>query len=96
MKASLLAIACLTVLIALGTTSCSQEAEANSHSQKYCPVMSGNKINPDIYVDADGKRIYVCCPDCIATIKADPAKYISQLEADGVILEDAPAADTQE
>jgi YHS domain-containing protein len=58
--------------------------------QTTCPVMGG-KINPKLYVDADGKRIYVCCRGCIAAIRKDPAKYISKLEGDGVVLEDVPA-----
>ncbi len=90
MKASLLTAACLLVLMAIGTTSCSQEAEANSHTQQYCPVMTGNEIDEDLYVDANGKRIYVCCSACIEAVKADPAQFIGKLEADGVVLEDAP------
>ena len=92
MKASILAMACLAALITLGTTSCSQDAEASSTSQKYCPVMGNNKIDPDMYVDVEGKRIYVCCSACIEPIKDDPAKYISALEAKGIVLEEAPAA----
>lgn len=59
--------------------------------QTLCPVMN-RPINPKLYVDVEGKRIYVCCPGCIAAVKADPAKYIQALEAQGVTLEAAPAA----
>ncbi len=59
--------------------------------QTLCPVMSGNPINKDLFVDAEGKRIYVCCKGCIGTIKKNPAKYIKQMEADGIVLETAPA-----
>lgn len=53
--------------------------------QTICPVMGG-AINTNLYVDYDGKRIYVCCKGCIETVKKDPAKYIRELEAAGVTL----------
>lgn len=63
------------------------------NQQKICPVM-GNEVNKKLFVDANGKRIYVCCGGCIATVKKDPAKYIAQMEKDGVVLEKSPAADS--
>jgi len=54
--------------------------------QAECPVMGG-AINKKLYVDHDGKRVYVCCKGCIAPVKKDAAKYIKALEADGVTLE---------
>ena len=59
-------------------------------AQTTCPVMEGNLINKELYADVEGKRIYVCCGGCIAKIKEDPKKYITKLEAAGVVLEDAP------
>lgn len=53
--------------------------------QTICPVMGG-EVNKNLYVDYDGKRIYVCCKGCIETVKKDPAKYIRELEAAGVTL----------
>ena len=53
--------------------------------QTTCPVMGG-KINSKLFVDTDGKRIYVCCPGCVAAIKKDPAKYIKKLEDGGVTV----------
>ena len=57
--------------------------------QTRCPVMDG-KINKSLYADVNGKRIYVCCPGCIDKIKADPARYIKKLEAQGIALDDTP------
>lgn len=54
--------------------------------QTLCPV-KGTKINKAVYVDADGKRIYLCCKGCVDKVKADPSKYISKLESEGVTLE---------
>jgi hypothetical protein len=65
-------------------------AFAEGKAQTTCPVMKGNPVNPSLYVDAEGYRIYVCCGGCVGAVKADPAKYIAQLQAEGVELEKAP------
>ena len=46
-----------------------------------CPVM-GNEVDPDVFVDHEGRRIGFCCPPCIPTFKADPAKYIKKVDAE--------------
>lgn len=51
-------------------------------AQTTCPVMGGT-INKELYVDKDGKRIYVCCEACIEKLKADFAKYEAKLEEMG-------------
>ncbi|MDD2519922.1 MAG: hypothetical protein AB7V22_07915 [Kiritimatiellia bacterium] len=66
-------------------------AFAEGKPQTTCPVMKGNPVSSQSqYVDVEGYRIYVCCGGCIGAIKADPAKYIAQMQADGVELETAP------
>jgi hypothetical protein len=61
--------------------------------QTTCPVMKGAPVNSESqYVDAEGYRIYVCCGGCVGAVKADPAKYIAQLQAEGIELEKAPVA----
>lgn len=60
-------------------------------AQTTCPVMGG-AIDKSKFVDYDGKRIYVCCGGCIATIKKNPAKYVKKLEAEGITLDKAEAA----
>lgn len=92
MKRRYIATALLAVLVAIGTASCSKEADTTPGKQTTCPVMRGEKINPDLYVDAKGRRIYACCPGCIVQIKAAPEKYISQMEAEGIVLEKVPAS----
>ena len=49
--------------------------------QKICPVMGG-KIDPDLYYTYKGKKIYVCCPGCIAAIKKNPEKYLKKVQKD--------------
>lgn len=53
--------------------------------QTECPIMDG-AIDKALYVDHDGKRIYVCCEGCVAPVGKDPAKYIRDMEAAGVAL----------
>lgn len=58
--------------------------------QTVCPVMGG-AINTNIYVDHEGKRIYFCCGGCPAEFKKNPKKYIAQLEAANIVLDQAGA-----
>ena len=69
---------------------------AEGKPQTTCPVMKGSPVNQSLYVDAEGYRIYVCCGGCVAAVKADPAKYVAQLRAEGVELEHAPEAPKEE
>lgn len=52
---------------------------AEAIAQKTCPVMGG-PINPDIYVDHEGRRVYFCCQACVAKFKANPEKYLAKLD----------------
>jgi len=59
------------------------------NAQKLCPVMN-EPINPNLYVDFEGKRIYVSCTHSLDIVKANPKKFVRQLEAEGITLEPAP------
>lgn len=61
--------------------------------QTICPVL-GEAINKDLFVDYQGKRIYVCCNMCVQSVKADPEKYIRKMEAEGITLDKTPEAAT--
>ena len=60
--------------------------------QTVCPIMGG-QVNPSIYADANGKRVYFCCNGCPASFKKDPAKYIAKMESEGITLDKTPAGD---
>ncbi len=62
--------------------------------QTVCPVMGG-KINKKLFIDVEGKRIYVCCLGCLAPIKKDPAATIKKMEAAGITLELTPKSTTR-
>jgi len=50
--------------------------------QATCPV-TGNPINKAVYTDYKGKRVYFCCPDCIANFSKNPEKYLKVLADKG-------------
>lgn len=58
--------------------------------QTTCPVMGG-AVKTNLYVDYEGKRIYVCCKGCLPDLKKDPAKYVTKLEKQGITLDKADA-----
>lgn len=66
-----------------------QKGESVAKVQTTCPVMGG-KINRKYYADVKGKRIYVCCPGCVGTIKNDPDTYINKLKKNGVVPDSVP------
>lgn len=70
-------------------TCATKEVAVAVKKQTTCPVMGG-AIDKKLFVDAEGKRIYLCCTGCIAPVKKDPKKYIAKLEAEGVTLEKTP------
>jgi YHS domain-containing protein len=84
MKSILIAVSALLIM---GRALAADNATPSP--QTVCPVMGG-KVNKTLFVDYDGKRVYVCCPGCLPDLKQDPAKYISQLEAKGIKLDIAP------
>ena len=93
MKTLIIAIS-IIMAIFIGSISFASEAHEgheamSSNAQTNCPVMGG-AINKDLYVDVEGKRIYVCCAGCIDPIKKDPQKYIMEMEKKGIMIEDAP------
>ena len=98
MKRILMAVSSALMLIVSGTA-CAKDIAPTPQAkgqavkrQTACPVMGG-EINTNLFVDVEGKRVYVCCKGCIGAIKKDPAKYVGKLEAEGFTLDKAPATD---
>lgn len=61
--------------------------EKNLKPQTECPVLGG-AVDKNLFVDYNGKRIYVCCAGCIETVKADPEKFLKILADKGEYAED--------
>ncbi len=53
--------------------------ETGKVEQTVCPVMAGNPIDKNIFVEYKGKRVYFCCADCKAKFEANPEKYLDKL-----------------
>jgi len=55
-----------------------EDVKEMATEQTICPVM-GNKINKDVFVEYQGKKVYFCCPECKGTFLKDPEKYMGKL-----------------
>jgi YHS domain-containing protein len=47
--------------------------------QTICPVMEGNKIDKNVFVEYKGKKVYFCCAACKGEFEKEPEKYIAKL-----------------
>ncbi len=61
------------------TTAEDTNKAAASVEQTMCPVMDGNKIDKNVFVEYKGKKVYFCCADCKAKFLAEPEKYVAKL-----------------
>lgn len=87
----LLLAGCALLALALPVATRADEPRS-PNAQKLCPVMN-DPINPNLYVDFEGKRIYVSCTHSLDIVKANPKKFVRQLESEGITLEPAPKSE---
>ena len=66
-----------------------QPGDEATSTQTECPVMVGNKIDPSIHTDYQGKRVFFCCQVCKADFAKDPEKYLSRLPQFASVQTDA-------
>lgn len=52
-------------------------AEPAEQLPPMCPVMGG-PIDPNVYVEYEGKRVYFCCQGCDDQFLADPERYLDK------------------
>jgi hypothetical protein len=55
-------------------------------AQTHCPVLTKNAINKELFVDKDGKRIYVCCKSCKADVEKNFDTHAKALEEQNIDL----------
>jgi len=76
------------LLLAGGTVEAVGANASETDTNAICPVMEGNPVDPNIFVEYEGKRVYFCCNRCKALFSEDPAAYLARLpqfaEADPV------------
>lgn len=82
-------------LLTTGFVTAAETKKSASKKQVNCPVMQRTPIDPALYIDVKGKRIYVCCKGCMAQVRGNPDKYIKRLEDKGVIIEKAPEKESE-
>ncbi len=89
----LVRIGVLIVVFTLLATAYPAEESAHVHGQEsittgvenvqvtnaICPVMPDMKVNPTIFTDYEGKRVYLCCRNCRTAFGKNPEKYLSRL-----------------
>jgi hypothetical protein len=86
------AILACTMVMAQDASKAEAKKAPEVKAQTTCPVLEGQKIDKSLYVDFEGKRIYVCCKGCLADVTKEPAKYVKKLEDAGITLDKVPAA----
>jgi YHS domain-containing protein len=71
---SSICVAAIMIVLSLPT-----EVEAQTEVNNTCPVMIGQPIKKKLFVDYQGKRVYLCCRPCVKAFKKNPEKYIPNL-----------------
>ena len=49
-----------------------------SKTQKFCPVMTTDEVDPEhaVAVDYKGVKVFLCCDTCVARFRRDPVAYL--------------------
>jgi len=71
---------------------------ADPKAQKFCPVMTGDEIDPSASatIDYKGVKIYLCCDACVAKFKRDPAAYLDPAIIPGLAGLELPKRDIEQ
>lgn len=104
-RAGVLTLALFVAAMSLGPSGASADAaheedravdvspsEDGEAQQTECPVMIGNKIDPDLYAIYQGKKVYFCCSSCKSAFENSPEKYLHRLPQFASVA-DAPHGD---
>ena len=88
--------ASLEVVKLNGAPSASTPAVAGA--QKFCPVMTQDEIDPDASATVvyQGVKIYLCCDQCVARFKRDPAAYLDPAIIPGLAGKELPKRDLEQ
>lgn len=64
-------------------------AEASQHrtadpsvTNAWCPVLPDERVDPEIYTEHQGRRVYFCCQRCLRMFEADPDAFASVPDAE--------------
>jgi YHS domain-containing protein len=91
MKKPHLMVLVIIAAVFLTCAACAQEHQDGPGSiQKTCFIMKGNPVNPKIYADYNGYRIYFCCKDCLTVFNSNPEKYFNEMRNAKMPMEKIP------
>jgi len=81
----------LIIPVFLAGAALAQEKKAAPGSiQETCFIMKDNPVNPKIYADYKGYRIYFCCTHCLAIFKQDQEKWFQEMIKAKMPMEKSP------
>lgn len=69
------------LLLSAGIAAARQDQPAATPTNDTCPVMPGEPVDPEIFVEYQGRRVWLCCTKCKARWERDPEKYAVNLVA---------------
>lgn len=69
--------AVITFALLTGGEACAADLPKDANTT--CPVMTKEEVDPDLFVDYKGERIYVCCTKCKKQFAKDPEKYLARM-----------------
>jgi YHS domain-containing protein/cytochrome b561 len=67
------------LLLTIPLSGIADAGHAEKIKQTTCPVMLGNPIDPALYVDYKGERIYFCCKTCVKLFSENPEEYLKNI-----------------
>lgn len=63
------------------TASESRVQDADRPTNTMCPVTTDESIDPDVFTEYEGERIYFCCRRCLRQFERNPQEYVVNLAA---------------
>ena len=77
---------------ALLAASVAQDA-TSAITNEWCPVLTDEPVDPDVFTEYRGRRVYLCCRKCLQQFEAEPEAHVANLPAGffSVALQDAEA-----
>jgi len=58
-----------------------QSQAGNEPANSMCPVMTDEAIDPAVFAEYEGRKVYFCCRRCLRQFERDPQAYVVNLAA---------------
>ena len=58
-----------------------QEAAEPSITNEWCPVLTDERVDPEVHTEFQGQTVYLCCRKCLRQFEADTQAYVANLPA---------------